>query len=73
MFSTNIRVACSVLSMRTVSASASAFIDSAFAFLMVARSVLIATRVATKPPPRRTFRTSLIFMPSIFLLLIHAY
>ena len=49
------------------------FIDSAFAFLMVARSVHIATMVATRPPPRRTFRTSLIFMPSIFLLLVYSY
>ncbi len=73
MFSTRIRVACSALSIRTVSASASAFIDSAFAFLTVARSVHIAAIVATRPPPRRRFRISLMFMPSIFLLLVYSY
>lgn len=51
MFSISTRVAFSVLSIRTVSASAVAFSASAFAFLTVDFNVMMAAIVATRPPP----------------------
>lgn len=63
MFSTKTRVACSALSTRTVSASATAFSASAFAFLTVAFSVTMATIVATRPLPSTMFSISLVSMP----------
>ncbi len=59
MFSTKIRVAFSVLVIRTVSASAFALSASALAFRTVALSVMTPTTRARKPPPRNMFRISL--------------
>lgn len=52
-------VACSVLVMFTVLASALAFSASALALRMVLRRVTMAMMVAARPPPRMTFNTSL--------------
>ncbi|MDD7277860.1 MAG: hypothetical protein PUH39_09435 [Bacteroidales bacterium] len=46
------RVACSALSIRTVSASALAFSASASALRIVALKVTILTTAASRPPPR---------------------
>ena len=62
MFSTRIRVAFSVLVMRTVSASAFAFSASALALRTVAFMVATATMSPTRPVPRRMFRISLKFI-----------
>lgn len=52
-------VACSVLVMFTVLASALAFSASARALRIVLRRVTMAMTVAVKPPPSITFNTSL--------------
>lgn len=52
-------VACSVLVMFTVLASALAFSASALALRMVLRRVTMPMMVAARPPPRMTFNTSL--------------
>lgn len=52
-------VACSVLVMFTVLASALAFSASALALRMVLRRVTMAMMVAARPPPSTTFNTSL--------------
>jgi len=57
------RVACSTLFMRTVSASASACSASARALRTVDRSVSNAVSSAAKPPPRTTLSTSLQLIP----------
>ena len=59
MFSTRIRVAFSVLVMRTVSASAFALSASAWALRTVAFMVATATTRATRPPPSSILRISL--------------
>ena len=66
MLSIKMRVACSALSIRTLSASASAFwasasarTASAEALRTVLRSWLMATMALTSPPPRTTFSISL--------------
>ncbi len=59
MFSTSIRVAFSVLVMRTVSASAFAFSASALALRTVAFMVATATTSPIRPVPRRMLRISL--------------
>nr|DAI99786.1 MAG TPA: hypothetical protein [Caudoviricetes sp.] len=66
MLLTKTRVACSALSTRTPSASASAFIASAFAFLTVARSDPMAAAVPTRPPLRMMFIISLKSIPPVF-------
>ncbi|AFJ08379.1 hypothetical protein PIN17_A0881 [Prevotella intermedia 17] len=63
MFSISTRVAFSVLSIRTVSASASAFSASAFAFRTVDFIVMTAITVATRPPPSTRFINSLSSIP----------
>ncbi len=67
MLSIRIRVACSALSMRTDSASASDFDASAFAFLTVARREPMAATVPTRPPPRTMLMISLMSMPLVFM------
>ena len=67
MFSMSTRVAFSVLSIRTVSASAIAFSASAFAFLTVDRNVMMATIVATRPPPSTRLIISLSSIPLYIL------
>lgn len=59
MFSIKIRVAFSVLVIRTASASARAFSASALALRTVAFMVAIFTKRAMTPPPRSMFRISL--------------
>nr|DAY71831.1 MAG TPA: hypothetical protein [Caudoviricetes sp.] len=59
ILSINIRVACSVLSIRTVSASALAFSASAFALRTVAFSVRSPMTAANKPPPSTRLSISL--------------
>ena len=56
------RVACSVLSIRTVSASAFAFSASAFALLTVGPSVTRAVKAAKRPPPNIQFKSTLVSM-----------
>ena len=59
MFSTKIRVAFSVLVIRTLSASARARSASALALRTVARIVASATTTAISPPPNSMFSISL--------------
>lgn len=59
MFSTKIRVACSVFVIFTVSASASAFSASARAFFKALRMVTMEISAPTRLPPRTTLRISL--------------
>nr|DAW37144.1 MAG TPA: hypothetical protein [Caudoviricetes sp.] len=56
-------MAFSVLSIRTVSASTSAFSASAFAFLTVDFNVMMAAIVATRPPPSTRLIISLSSIP----------
>ena len=58
MFSIKMRVACSALSMRTVSASARAFSAAALASRTVDRKVASFTRLASSPPPSTMFMIS---------------
>lgn len=66
MFSINMRVACSALSMRTVSASARAFSASALASRTVDRRVASLTRLARSEPPSTMFITSPSSIPPVF-------
>ena len=59
MFSTNIRVACSVFVIFTVSASARARSASARAFFKALRMVMMEIMAPTRLPPRTTLRISL--------------
>lgn len=66
MFSIRIRVACSALSMRTVSASARAFSASALASRTVERKVASFTKLASSEPPSTMFITSPSSIPPVF-------
>jgi len=59
MFCINIRVACSVFVIFTVSASAKAFSASARAFFKALRMVTMEIMAPTRLPPRTTLRISL--------------
>ena len=63
-------MACSVLSIRTVSASAFAFSASAFAFLTVGPNVRRAVRAARRPPPNIQFKSTLVSMITFYDCLI---
>jgi hypothetical protein len=56
MFSTNIRVACSVFVIFTVSLSANAFSASARAFFKALRMVTMEIMAPTRLPPNITLR-----------------
>lgn len=70
MFSINIRVACSVFVIFTVSLSARAFSASARAFFNALRMVTIETMAPNRLPPKTTLRISL---SSMSFLLIDSY
>ena len=59
MFSTKMRVACSVFVIFTVSASATAFSASARAFFNALRMVTMLTMAPKRLPPRTRFKISL--------------
>ena len=66
MLSINTRVACSALSMRTVSADARAFSASALASRTVDRKVASFTKLAKSEPPSTMFMISPSSIPPVF-------